>query len=94
MAPALHHHHHGEESEHQHCHHGAELTDTPQLETQEPEHKDFCDLCAKVLSFGSLDQPLASAAGELVAERFGESPRVVPPGPPGRHGAARAPPLA
>ena len=76
-----------------HCHDSGR-TASAHLETREPAHSVACGLCAKVLSFDGLERPRATLVGEHVAERVGDISGAKPPVPSGRHGAARAPPVA
>ena len=92
IAPTLHH-HEEEETIVSSCYH-SEVTASTHLETQEPVYQESCGLCAKMLSFSSLERPLSDSAGEAITEHEREGHRILPPGPPGRHGASRAPPLA
>ena len=100
VLPALHFHADGHVSD-EHAHEGepAPCQDSGPLaalhfETLELEHHEPCGLCAKNFSSARLEQPLATLVDELVAEQAFEGPQMVPPGPPGRHGASRAPPAA
>ncbi|MCG8456251.1 MAG: hypothetical protein MI919_08210 [Holophagales bacterium] len=92
IAPALHH-HEAKVAVDAHCHH-SELTASTHLETREPAYHESCGLCAKSQPFSSLERPLSTSAGQAITEREREGYRILPPGPPGRHGASRAPPLA
>ena len=56
-------------------------------------HHEPCGLCANTLGSARLERPSAALVDELVDEHVFEGPRM-PPGPPGRHGASRAPPVA
>ncbi|MCG8462516.1 MAG: hypothetical protein MI919_40040 [Holophagales bacterium] len=76
-----------------HCHDSG-LTASAHLETREPALHVACGLCAKVLSFDGLERPRAILVGERVSERAGDISSTKPPVFSGRHGAARAPPLA
>ncbi|MCG8457452.1 MAG: hypothetical protein MI919_14355 [Holophagales bacterium] len=92
VLPELHH-HVGEAAVEARCLDSG-LTTSAHLETPEPAHHEACGRCAKTSWFAGPERPQATLAGEHVAERAREGSGIVPPGPPGRHGASRAPPLA
>ena len=56
-------------------------------------HHEPCGLCAKTLCSDRLELPYAALVDALVDEHLSEG-HLIPPGPPGRHGASRAPPAA
>ena len=56
-------------------------------------HDEACGLCAKTFCSARLELPHAALVDELVDEQISAGPRI-PPGPPGRYGASRAPPAA
>lgn len=90
VVPALHHHEDAATGE-AHCHESA-LQAPTHLEPQALEHHEACGLCAKTSSSAHLEWPLATLVDELVADHRSDGLRILPPEPPGRHGASRAPP--
>ncbi|MCG8458356.1 MAG: hypothetical protein MI919_18925 [Holophagales bacterium] len=92
VLPALHQ-HEAEGAEESHCQDRGPAAAT-HLETLELAHHEPCGLCTKTLSSTHLEQPRTALVDELAAESLPADRRILPPGPPGRHGESRAPPIA
>ncbi|MEM6457352.1 MAG: hypothetical protein AAF772_19855 [Acidobacteriota bacterium] len=98
IAPAVHHHashaarraHH---LHHAHCNHAPPASASAQPAAQVPTRHALCGLCVKLLMFNGFEKPLLTLADEAAAPYLGERSRsILPAAPPGRDGAARAPP--
>lgn len=90
--PALHA-HEIERVDEAHCHDTGHSA-TTHLETLDFEHHEPCAVCAKSLWSVRLERPANALVDTPPAQSVVERSQLLPPGPPGQNGAARAPPLA